>query len=44
LGFEATVYEIVPFPLPDELEVIVIHDTLGEAVQLHPDQIVTSTE
>ena len=42
--FAATEYVTVPLPLPDEPEVIVIHDADAVAVQAHPVCVVTTIE
>jgi hypothetical protein len=41
--FADTEYDIVPFPVPLLPDVIVIHDTLLEAVHEHPAWVVTDT-
>ncbi len=43
VGLAETVYETVPLPLPLAPAVMVIHETLLVAVQLHPVGAVTVT-
>jgi hypothetical protein len=38
----ATVYEIVPVDVADELEVMVIHETLLDAVHEQPEPVVVT--